>query len=84
MKPPDGIEKLGPAEAWQTGYQHGRESLALSYQHDKEVREATDGRTLDRLNVLEAQYRRLQSEAGDQAIVVRDLMRRLESLEGRT
>jgi len=75
MRPPDGIERLTPADAWEAGHRAGRESLALSYQHDKEAREQKEGRTLDRLDAIEKALGQLKAETADNAKAVGEALR---------
>lgn len=81
MKPPTGIERLTPAEAWEDGYRAGRESLALAYQHDKTVREQKEGRTLDRLDAIERTLTMVVNDSHDRARSIADCVRRVSELE---
>lgn len=81
MKPPDGIERRTPAEAWTDGYRAGREELALAFEHDKQVREAKEGRTLDRLDLIERTLKVLTDDSADRAKSIADVVRRVTVLE---
>jgi hypothetical protein len=82
VTPPNGIERLTPAECWQDGYRKGREDLALAFEHDKEVREQKEGRTLERLDAIERALNVLVNDSQDRARSIADCVRRLEKLEG--
>lgn len=86
MKPPTGIDRLTPTEAWEDGYRHGREELASEYQRDAlaaAVAESPAGvkERDERIAAVEGDLRKLRTELGDESTVVRDLMRRLEKVE---
>ena len=89
MKPPDSIERLTPAAAWEAGHRAGREELAAEYQRDAlaaAVAESPAGvRERDeRIATVEGDLRKMRTELGDESTVVRDLMRRLGKLEEET